>query len=110
VARLDLPVGVDVGAERLPPEVEASAYFIVAEALTNVVKHAHAERADVKASVEDGVLCVEVRDDGLGGSDRDGHGLVGMRDRVTALGGRLDIESPPSGGTLVAATLPLPVS
>ena len=109
VARLDLPVGVDVGAERVPAEIEASAYFIVAEALTNVVKHAHAERADVKASVEDGVLRVEVRDDGIGGTDPSGHGLVGMRDRVTALGGRLRIESPASGGTLVAATLPLPV-
>jgi signal transduction histidine kinase len=110
VARLDLPVGVDVAAERFPAEIEASAYFIVAEALTNVVKHANAERAEVKASVEGGMLRVEVRDDGIGGTDPDGHGLVGMRDRVTALGGRLEIESPPSDGTLVAATLPLPVS
>jgi signal transduction histidine kinase len=108
VARLDLPVAVDVPAERFPAEIEASAYFIVAEALTNVVKHAHAERAEVRASVPDGMLRVEVCDDGTGGADRDGHGLVGIADRATALGGRLEIESPVGGGTLVAATLPLP--
>jgi signal transduction histidine kinase len=107
VARLDLPVRVDVPAERLPAEIEASAYFIVAEALTNVVKHAHAASAQVRASVQDGTLCVEIRDDGSGGADPDGHGLVGMRDRVTTLGGQLEIESPAGGGTLVAATLPL---
>jgi signal transduction histidine kinase len=107
VARLDLSVGVGVPAERFPAEIEASAYFVVAEALTNVVKHSRAERAEVTARVEDGLLRVEVRDDGIGGADPDGHGLVGMGDRVTALGGRLEIESPVSGGTLVVATLPL---
>jgi signal transduction histidine kinase len=107
VARLNLPVRVDVPAERLPAEIEASAYFIVTEALTNVVKHSHAGRAEVTASLEDGILRIEVRDNGAGGADRDGHGLVGMRDRVTTLGGRLEIESPAGGGTLVAATLPL---
>jgi signal transduction histidine kinase/PAS domain-containing protein len=110
VARLELPVQVDVPAERFPAEIEASAYFIVAEALTNVVKHSHAARAEVRASVEDGMLEVEVRDDGIGGADPGGHGLVGIADRVTALGGRLKIESPSSGGTLVAATLPLSAS
>ncbi|HEY6759921.1 MAG TPA: GAF domain-containing protein [Baekduia sp.] len=107
VARLDLPVGIDVGADRLPAEIEASAYFIVAEALTNVIKHAQADRAHVKTTLEDRMLRIEVRDDGIGGTDPDGHGLIGMRDRVTALGGRLDIASPASGGTLVSATLPL---
>jgi PAS domain S-box-containing protein len=107
VARLDLPVRVDVPAERLPAEIEASAYFIVAEALTNVVKHAHAGYAEVTASLEEAMLHIKVRDDGAGGADPDGHGLVGMRDRVTTLGGRLEIESPAGGGTLVAATLPL---
>jgi signal transduction histidine kinase len=97
-----------VADKRFPAEIEASAYFIVAEALTNVVKHAQAGRADVKAYVEEGVLHVEVRDDGIGGADPDGHGLVGIGDRVTALGGRLEIESPASGGTLVSATLPIP--
>jgi signal transduction histidine kinase len=108
VARLDLPVRVDVPAGRFPAEIEASAYFIVAEALTNVVKHSHAGRAEVRASAEDGKLHVEVQDDGIGGADPDGHGLVGMSDRVTAFGGWLKIESPPGAGTLVAATLPLP--
>jgi signal transduction histidine kinase len=98
---------VEVAADRVPAEVEASAYFIVAEALTNVVKHSHAERAEVRASVDDGVLRIEIRDDGIGGAAPDGHGLVGMGDRVTALGGHLEIESPVDGGTVVAATLPL---
>jgi signal transduction histidine kinase len=108
VGRLDLPVRLDVPAERVPAEIEASAYFIVAEALTNVVKHADAEHAQVTVSVQNGLLHVQVRDDGIGGADPDGHGLVGLGDRATALGGRLEIESPPGGGTLLAATLPLP--
>ena len=69
VSRLDLPVDLDVSSERLPPDIEASAYFIVAEALTNVAKHAGATRATVSARADDGVLKVEVRDDGVGGAD-----------------------------------------
>jgi len=107
IERLDLPVDLDVPAARFPREIEASAYFIVAEALTNVVKHSHAGRAEVTACLDDGMLRIEVRDNGAGGADPDGHGLVGMRDRVTTLGGRLEIESPAGGGTVVAATLPL---
>jgi signal transduction histidine kinase len=80
-----------------------------AEALTNVVKHAHADRADVKASVADEMLHLEIRDDGIGGADPDGHGLVGLGDRLTALGGRLEVDSPAGGGTFLAATLPLSV-
>jgi signal transduction histidine kinase len=110
VQRLDLPVDVDVPAGRFPAGIEASAYFIVAEALTNVVKHARARRAEVRVSVQDGTLRVEVRDDGIGGADPAGHGLVGIADRATALGGRLRIESPAGGGTLVVATLPLPAT
>jgi PAS domain S-box-containing protein len=108
VQRLGVPVHVDVPAQRLPPEIEASAYFIVAEALTNVLKHAEAGHADVRATLENGVLRVEVRDDGIGGADPRGHGLVGMADRVSALGGRLQIDSTPGAGTLVAAELLLP--
>jgi signal transduction histidine kinase len=70
------------------------------------VKHANAGSAEVRALVEDGMLHIEVRDDGIGDADPGGHGLVGMRDRVSALGGRLEIESPAGGPTLVAATLP----
>jgi len=105
--RLNLPVAADITATRLTPEIEASAYFIVAEALTNVVKHAQATRADVCADVADGTLRLEVRDDGVGGADPAGHGLLGIGDRVAALGGRLRIDSPPGAGTVLAAELPL---
>jgi signal transduction histidine kinase len=107
VDRLDLPVQVDVLSERFGNEIEASAYFFVAEALTNVVKHAHAGHAEVSASVKNGMFHVTVRDDGIGGADPGGHGLVGIADRMMALGGRLEIESPAGGGTLLTAELPL---
>jgi len=109
VSRIDLPVTVDVSGERFPPGIEAGAYFIVAEALTNAVKHSRAKRAEVSASVGDGVLHVEIRDHGVGGAIPDRAGLVGLDDRVSALGGRLRVEGPPDGGTLIAADLPLPV-
>jgi signal transduction histidine kinase len=109
VARMPLPVDVDVGEERFPPGVEATAYFVVSEALTNVVKHAGATRAEVSAHVREGVLRVEIRDDGRGGAGPGGgSGLVGLRDRVTALAGSLEIASPPGGGTRIAMTLPVP--
>jgi signal transduction histidine kinase len=107
VARLDLPVRIDVPNERFSAEIEATAYFVVAEALTNVVKHSQAGSAEVAASVDDGTLHLEIRDDGIGGADPNGNGLVGMDDRVTALGGCLNIESPPGGGTRLTATVPL---
>jgi signal transduction histidine kinase len=106
--RLQMPVDLEIATDRVQAEVEASAYFIVAEALTNVAKHAHAQRAGVRASVADGALRVEVSDDGVGGADPTGHGLVGMADRVTALGGRLEIDGPPGCGTRITATFPLP--
>ena len=109
VERLDLPVRVDVADDRFEPEIEATAYFIVAEALTNVAKHASASTAEVTAYSSDGVLHVAVRDDGVGGADRDGHGLIGLADRATALGGHLEVNSPVVGGTIVAATLPLSI-
>jgi signal transduction histidine kinase len=98
---------VDVTSTRLPRATEASAYFIVAEALTNVVKHSQAGSAQVAATVRDGLLRVEVRDDGVGGADPGGHGLLGVDDRVAALGGRLRIDSPPGAGTVLTAELPL---
>jgi PAS domain S-box-containing protein len=110
VSRVDLPVDVDIPAERFLVEIEASAYFVVAEALTNVMKHSHAGRAEVRASVVDGMLQVEVRDDGVGGADPTGHGLVGLGDRLTALGGQLNVETPASGGTLLVSRLPLSAS
>ena len=94
VERLDLPVRVDLCPERFAAEVEANAYFIVAEALTNIVKHAGAGSAAVTATVEDGELRLEVRDDGVGGADPGGHGLIGIEDRATALGGRFTAAQP----------------
>jgi signal transduction histidine kinase len=107
VSRLDLPVRVDVPDQRFPAEVEASAYFTVAEALTNVLKHADATSAEVTASATDEVLRIEVRDDGIGGADPESAGLLGLQDRAAALGGCLTIQSPAGGGTVLAATLPL---
>jgi signal transduction histidine kinase/CHASE3 domain sensor protein len=107
VSRLRVPVDVDVSGGRLPPEIEASAYFVVAEALTNVVKHSRAQSAQIKAWLEGGELHLDVRDDGVGGARADGTGLLGLHDRLASLGGRLQVESPPNGGTRIAATLPL---
>ena len=104
---LDLPVQTELPAERFPGEIEASAYFIVAEGLTNVIKHAQASAAQVRVQARDGILHIEVCDNGIGGADPTGHGLVGMNDRVTALGGRLEVESPPGEGTRLLVTLPL---
>jgi signal transduction histidine kinase len=108
VSRVSLPVRVELSVERLPGAVEATAYFVVSEALTNVVKHATAGRAEVMARVEGGVLRVEVRDDGVGGAQGgEGTGLGGLADRVSALGGRFVLDSPPGGGTCVRALLPI---
>jgi signal transduction histidine kinase len=106
-SRAPLPVEVDVRVERLPTAVEATAYFVVAEALTNVAKHAGAREAAVSARVEDSTLLVGVRDDGVGGARPDGSGLLGLGDRLAALGGRLRVDSPPGGGTLVEAAIPV---
>jgi signal transduction histidine kinase len=102
-----VPVEVDVSVDRLPAPVEATAYFMVAEALTNITKHAHATGATVRVHVEDGSLQLQVRDDGVGGARPDGSGLVGLADRIAVLSGRLRVESPADGGTLVTADIPL---
>jgi len=108
VSRVSLPVSVDVSVDRLAPGVEATAYFVVSEALTNAVKHARAARAQVTARVEDGELRIEVCDDGVGGARGDHTtGLGGLEDRVSALGGRLVLESLPGEGTRVCAQLPV---
>jgi signal transduction histidine kinase len=108
-ARAPVPVEVTgVPEEQLSPSVEACAYFITAEALTNVAKYAHAQEATVQLSLEGERLRLEVRDDGVGGADLDaGTGLRGLRDRVDALDGRFEIESPLGGGTTVTAEMPL---
>ncbi len=105
-----LPVAVDVPLdERLPETVEAAAYFVVCEALTNVAKYARASEARVRVARTDDHAQVEVVDDGVGGADeRDGSGLRGLADRVEALGGRLVVSSPAGAGTAVRAELPVP--
>ena len=106
-SRMPVPVETAVSVGRLPAAVEATAYFVVAEALTNVAKHARAAHAAVTARVGDGALEVQVRDDGVGGARPDGSGLLGLRDRLAVLDGQLRVESPADGGTLVAADIPL---
>jgi signal transduction histidine kinase len=107
-SRMPVPVDVDVRVGRLPTLIEATAYFVVAEALTNVVKHAHARSVAVSARVEDHMLCVAVRDDGVGGAEReDRSGLLGLRDRLSVLHGHLRVQSPAERGTVVAADIPL---
>jgi signal transduction histidine kinase len=109
-SRMAIPVQAEVLVERVPDAVEASAYFIVAEALTNVAKHSEAGHATVKAFLDRGGLNVEVRDDGIGGARVDGTGLVGLRDRAVALDGTLRVETPLEGGTLIAACIPIATS
>ncbi|MGE0297676.1 sensor histidine kinase [Pseudonocardia sp.] len=106
-ARAPLPVHVDAAVERLPGDVEAAAYFLASEALTNVVKHANATAVSLSAGRENGRLRIVVIDDGVGCAGlRPGSGLAGLADRVDALGGRLEIDSAPGEGTRVAAELP----
>jgi signal transduction histidine kinase len=107
--RSAVPVSVDVQvAGRLPEPVETAAYYVVSEALTNAAKHAHASAAEVEVAVGDGALQVCVRDDGSGGADfGHGSGLVGLKDRIEALGGRIWLHSPPGAGTVVQIVLPV---
>jgi PAS domain S-box-containing protein len=107
-SRMPLPVEVAVSVDRLPAAVEATAYFVVAEALTNIAKHARATTATVRAQVAAATLELRVRDDGVGGARPEGSGLLGLADRLAALDGQLRIESPADRGTLIAADLPLP--
>jgi signal transduction histidine kinase len=110
VLRSPFPVEVDVPPDRLPPAIEAAAYYVAAEALANVAKYAHATFARVEAfESEDGAeLVVQVSDDGVGGADPTrGTGLRGLADRVASLDGRLAIASPPGGGTRLRASIPL---
>jgi signal transduction histidine kinase len=104
---LPLEVSVDVPT-RLPQPVEVCAYYVVSESLTNAVKHARATHAEVVAVSDHDVLCVSVADDGIGGAvARAGSsGLIGLRDRVEALGGRMAIDSPPGEGTRIRCRIP----
>jgi GAF domain-containing protein len=107
--RSSIPVDLDVRADgRLDEAIEVAAYFVASEALTNVAKHSEATRVDVSLEQRDGRLVLSVRDDGVGGADAArGSGLVGLADRVEALGGSLRVSSRPGEGTQVTAELPL---
>jgi signal transduction histidine kinase len=103
-----VPVEVVAPAAKLPPEVEAVAYFLCSEALANIAKHASASRISISVTTGDGRVRIEVEDDGLGGADpARGTGLRGLADRVEALGGTLHVESPAGEGTRLAAEIPL---
>jgi signal transduction histidine kinase len=102
-----VPVDVEAPLERVAASVEAAAYFVACEALTNAVKHASPSAIAVRASRENGKLLLSVADDGVGGAvARRGSGLAGLKDRVAAHGGRLEISSPEGGGTRIEVALP----
>jgi PAS domain S-box-containing protein len=107
--RSAVPVHLDVGTDsRYPESIEVAAYYAASEAAANATKHAQASRMDIAMTTADGNLLLSIRDDGVGGADPErGSGLIGLRDRVEALGGRLRIDSPSGGGTSLALTLPL---
>jgi signal transduction histidine kinase len=107
--RSTIPVDMDVRIDgRLPEPVEVGAYYVVSEMLTNAAKHASASVVEVDAQASDGTLRVCVRDDGVGGADpKRGSGLVGLKDRIEALGGTFSMHSPPGGGTTVSCELPV---
>ena len=107
--RSTVPVELHLDSSgNLPMSVQTTAYFVVAEALTNASKHAHSELIDVRVAVADGRMTVEVRDDGSGGVDpARGSGLTGLADRVSAHGGTLEIDSPVGAGTTIRARIPM---
>jgi PAS domain S-box-containing protein len=106
---LPVPVQLDITAQRLPEPIEASIYFFCSEALTNVVKHAHARCAWVRVDLAADRCTVEVRDDGMGGAvpRSQSSGLTGLRDRIGALGGAMEVSSPVAAGTTLQAWIPL---
>ncbi len=108
VGRSPVHVDTDLPDDRLPPAVEAAAYYVIAEALTNVAKYASARSVTVQVETHDGIVEVTVSDDGVGGADPlGGSGLRGLADRVAALDGTLSVESPSGGGTCVRAEIPV---
>lgn len=107
--RSAIPIALDIRTDaRLPAPIEVAAYYVMSEALANAAKHAQASRIDISVTPRDDHLMLSIRDDGIGGADRSrGSGLVGLTDRVEALGGSISIESPPGAGTRITAELPL---
>jgi signal transduction histidine kinase len=107
--RSPVPVELDLRSERrLPEHVEVATYYVVSEALTNAAKHAQATVVALELQERDGILQLAIRDDGIGGADpRSGSGLTGLRDRIEALGGRLDLSSPTGTGTTLLIQIPV---
>jgi signal transduction histidine kinase len=107
--RAAIPVELDIRTEPRPADrVEVAAYYVVSEALTNTTKHARASHAQVAVEQRDALLHLSIRDDGAGGADPlGGSGLIGLRDRVQALGGSIEVNSPPGDGTAIVVELPL---
>jgi PAS domain S-box-containing protein len=109
--RSAVPVELELDIDRrLPESAEVAAYYVVAEALTNVTKHAHASAVTVRAETEGGDLCLSIRDDGIGGANSGkGSGLIGLIDRVEAVGGHIQITSQPGNGTSLLVKIPIEV-
>lgn len=107
--RASIPVELDLRADgRLPEQIEVAVYYVVSEALTNVAKHAEASVVHVELRAEDSIVRVAIQDDGVGGADcARGSGLIGLKDRVEALGGRIEIASPPGRGTSLLVEIPI---
>jgi signal transduction histidine kinase len=93
--------------DRLPERIEVTAYYVAAEALTNAAKHSQASAVHVAVAVADGDVRLAISDDGVGGADEAGSGLIGLKDRVGAAGGTMVVESLPGKGTHLAVALPL---
>jgi signal transduction histidine kinase len=107
--RAPVPVSVSAPAERFSDQVESTIYFVCAEALANVAKYAQASAAEVSLERRNGRLVIEITDDGVGGADSAaGSGLSGLRDRVAALDGSLELNSETGVGTTVRAAIPIP--
>jgi signal transduction histidine kinase len=103
-----VPVEIEHAAATLPPSVEVAAYYVVSEALANVAKYAEATTVRVSVAHENGSACVVVADDGVGGADpAEGSGLRGLADRLSAMNGKLEVESPVGAGTMIRAEIPL---
>ncbi len=106
--RSAVPVELDLRTgRRLPDQVEVAAYYAVSEALANAAKHARASAVQVELDAPDATLRLAIRDDGIGGADPAGSGLTGLRDRIEALGGTLDVTSPPGRGTTLLIQIPV---
>jgi signal transduction histidine kinase len=107
--RSAIPVDLDISFQRrYDPTLEATVYYVVAESITNVVKHAQASKVEVRGGLHEGALEFEIKDDGVGGADPGrGTGMIGLKDRVDTCGGTISFASPAGGGTAIRVSLPV---